>query len=238
MITALLFISINSCKNETDDDPASINVELQKLELEIYQKIDEGDKSGALKLLKELNHPSNEPWTEKQKMTEWDHAIDGGNLYYTYNEWWTIRRDSIRNIVLGIASESKSNSKRSRKNKQEEVEETQEPEISEPEVSSISISSNLYGLYIYQLDNGSTKFYKILKNNKGGTGVVYQDNITGNVKIENYDIISFNENSMEITLQSKKNANEQISLSFERDSESENGYKLTDREGTTYNYIR
>ena len=80
----------------SSDNPSEINVELQNLEIDIYQKISEGDKNGALTLLKKLNHPSTDKWEEKKKKTKWYDAEE----YFTYNEWWTNKRDSLREVIL------------------------------------------------------------------------------------------------------------------------------------------
>lgn len=100
------------------------------------------------------------------------------------------------------------------------------------------LDSKYLGLYALQLENGNTQFYKFTnKRNSNELNIIYQDNIGGNVKLENYILKSFNEGSSEVTLESKKNSNNIIKVFFKRDLESSNGYKLVDSDGNSYPFV-
>jgi hypothetical protein len=231
---------LSSCKYFNSVDPAEKNLELQKLEIDIQRKISEGDKNGALYLLKELVHPSPEQWIEKQKQTDMDQFINGGNQYYTYNEWWSKRREEFQKQILAMETRSDRAtidtgilSTDSLSTITEDTSQTEEAVVAEP----VQLSANYLGLYVMQFANGSTKFYKFFKDASGNTGVVYQDNVAGNVRVENYVLRSFNENSMEVVLESKKNSGSFVNVRFVADQESENGFKLLDSDGSSYSVV-
>jgi hypothetical protein len=236
-----LFCFLSSCNYINSIDPAEKNVELQKLEIDIQRKISEGDKNGALDLLKELVHPSSEQWTEKQKQTGMNHFLNGGNQYYTYNEWWSQRREELQKQILSMETtyvkiniDTLSTSTDSLSTIIEDTSQYEEEEVTEP----VQLPANYLGLYVIQFANGSTKFYKFFKDASGVPGVVYQDNVSGNVRVENYVLRSFNESTKEVGLESKKNSGSFVNVRFVTDQESVNGFKLLDSDGATYSLVK
>ena len=98
--------------------------------------------------------------------------------------------------------------------------------------------SKYLGLYVLQSENGNTQFFKFTnKENSDVLNIIYEDNIGGNVKIENYTLKSFNEVSGEVILESKKNSYNITKVFFKRDPESSNGYKLVDSVGNSYPFV-
>lgn len=241
VVSFLFACFLSSCKYFNTVDPEEKNVELQKLEIDIQRKISDGDKNGALDLLKELVHPSSEQWIEKQKQTDMDHFMNGGNQYYTYNEWWSERREQLQKEIslMDNSTFKKDSSSSSRDELSDENTILNSGSIGNETVASESkdLPANLIGLYVMQFANGSTKFYKFFKDAKGITGVVYQDNVSGNVRVENYMLQSFNESTNEVILESKKNPGSLSKVRFMQEQESENGFKLMDSEGATYSLV-
>ncbi len=246
MKSKLLFASVlflwflSSCKYFNSADPAEKNLELQKLEIDIQRKISEGDKNGAFDLLKELVHPSSEQWMEKQKQTAMEQVINGGNQYYTYNEWWSQRREEFQKQILAMETTSDTStidtgtlSTDTNSAITEKTSQSEEAVVAEP----VKISANYLGLYVLQFANGNTKFYKFFKDASGNIGVVYQDNVSGNVRVENYVLRSFNESSKKVVLESKKNSGSFVNVRFVTDQESENGFKLLDSDGSSYSVV-
>jgi hypothetical protein len=235
MKNLILFISVfvlfNSCSNS--EDPSAINVELQSLEIEIYAKIDQGDKAGALNLLKNLSHPSDKEWKEKRKMDDWEYFKKGGNQYYTYNEWWSERREYLRKEIEKVKSHHRKTST-DKESKSIQNHSTNEEKINRI----IEIPIRYLGLYVFQYENGSTQFYKIFKDSDNIFSAIYQDNISGNIRIENYIVKDFDQTTGEIKLQSKKDNRSISELKFLKDSESENGFKLIDIKGLEYSYVQ
>jgi hypothetical protein len=232
----VLIYLFSSCSNT--EDPTAKNVELQSLEIEIFSKIDEGDKAGALNLLKNLSHPSDKEWKEKQKLDAWDHFLEGGNKYYTYNEWWSERRESLR-IEIGKINDSKNTSSNKKSNSSELEYSIDETVYDDKQINSkVEVPINYIGLYVFQYENGSTQFYKIFKDTDNVFSSIYQDNISGNVRIENYVVEAFDETTGKIKLKSKKDKKSIVELKFSVDSESSNGLKLVDVRGLVYSYVQ
>ena len=227
----LVIVLFSACSNS--EDPAAINVELQSLEIEIYAKIDQRDKAGALNLLKNLSHPSAKEWKEKRKMDVWEYFKKGGNQYYTYNEWWSERRESLRKEIEKLKSHPRKTSK-DKESKSIQNHSTNEEKINR----NIEMPIRYLGLYVFQYENGSTQFYKIFKNQDNVFSAIYQDNISGNVRIENYIVKDFDETTGEIKLQSKKDNRSNSELKFLKDAESDNGFKLIDIKGLEYSYVQ
>ncbi len=236
IIIFYLFIFYSSCT--TSEDPSVKNVELQSLEIDIYTKIEQGDKSGALDLLKNLTHPSVKEWKEKRKMDDWEHFLNGGNQYYTYNEWWSVRRDSLRNEIGKINNNGKNSSSNKESTSLELYSSSEANMNNEKQIErAAEVPIRYLGLYVFQYENGSTQFYKIFKAENDLYSAIYQDNISGNVRIENYIVQTFDEITGEIKLQSKKDKRSITELKFLIDSESNNGFKLIDIQGLTYSYV-
>ncbi|MFW5879697.1 MAG: hypothetical protein ACOCUV_02625 [bacterium] len=105
-------------------------------------------------------------------------------------------------------------------------------------VPSATLNQRYYGLYVLQYANGNTQFFKFSKNPTNEELVIlYQDNIGGNVRIENYSLKSFNENLGEAILESKKNTRDITRVTFRRDAQSSSGFKLVDKEGHEYLFV-
>lgn len=233
LIFALFFL-FSSCST-SGDDPEAKNVELQTLEIEIYSKIQQGDKEGAFDLLKKLNHPSNKEWEEKQEMDDWNLFL---KKRYTYNEWWSERRESLRIEIEKINNKPKNNSQNKKNTSYDSKSSKEENTKVKKEIDkAIKVPIRYLGLYVFQYENGSTQFYKLFKDANNVYSAVYQDNISGNVRIENYIVKDFDDKTGEIKLQSKKDKRSITELLFVKDFESDNGFKLVDKEGLTYNYI-
>lgn len=222
------------------DDVKNKNLELEKLEIEIYEKIEIGDKNGAFELLKDLAHSSTEKSTNIKEESIF------GDKYYTYNEYWAEKRAELKKLISEMKHTpiKKSMESNLENNLTEEENETNDNEeisnnINETTTNEIKVDipSELIGLYVLQYDDGSTKFYKIFKDSKGEYNVVYQDNVAGNVKVENFNITNYNDLKKEIKLNSKKNPNFSISLRFLLDKNNPNDYKVIDNIGDVYTEV-
>jgi hypothetical protein len=226
-----LFCSCNSFK--TDSDPQAKHAELQKLEIDIQRKIASGDKDAALDLLKDLVHPSSESYECTENIRKkWN--------CYSYDEWWTERREYLQEQILGVSGSIQTNTN------DVAYQDTTAKGIESDSLSStesmisgetVNLPDNYTGLYVFQFSNGNTKFFKIFKNSQGETGVVYQDNVSGNVRVENYAIHAFNEDARELRLESKKSLGSYLDLRFGTDKDSDNGFNLKDSEGTIYSLV-
>lgn len=229
-LTILSFLT--SCQNfDTVMDkflnklnPSEKHVELQKLEIDIQKKILEGDKNGAFDLLKNLVHPSELLYTSG----------------YTYDEWWREKREELKKQIMAMGTTSTATtldtgslSTDSVSTITEDTTQLEEIAVSEP----VQLPENYLGLYVMQFANGSTKFYKFFNDANGIPGVVYQDNVSGNVRVENYVLRSFNEITKEVELESKKNSGSFLNVRFVADQESQNGFKLFDSGGSSYSLV-
>jgi hypothetical protein len=94
------------------------------------------------------------------------------------------------------------------------------------------------GIYSIQYDNGNTRMFKFSMNlSNNNLNVLYQDNISGNSKIEMYKLLNFDQSSGRIVLESKNNSNEKTRLYLKTDAESKNGYKLVDENSVEYTFL-
>lgn len=219
-----------SC-GEKEKTPAEINVELQKLELEIYEKINKNQKDDALNLLKELIHPSDKEWKEKPKMSSWESFTSGGNKYYTYNEWWTERRNELRDLILDNKN-SKTNNE-VKKNQPSPTEQNSGIRDSETITKSIKIVDEKFlGTYSFRNNNGEIKFYKILNTSDRLSKVLYQDNTGGNVTIKSFLVESFDQNSKVLLVVNEKNTSEKARLRLDRSTS--NRKTIVDQSGQVF----
>jgi len=236
-IIFIISLSVISCSSENED--IKKNSELMKIENKIIKYISKGKLDEAYDLLDELDHPSSEEWEEKEKSFFSN---------YTYNEWWNIRREELRAEILKKENKNLPDEKRTieddtsiensnKKNiKNDDLQNNDTTNIDLPKI--VKINSKYLGLYIFQSENGNTQFYKFISSsNRNKTTVLYQDNINGNINIEKYDINSFNSKTGILNLTSKKNNTKTISLLIKRDVESNNGYKVIDKDGIIYTFV-
>jgi len=200
-----LFIIISAC-GEKEKTPGEINVELQELELDIYEKIAKNQKDEALELLKRLIHPSDKDWKEKQKQTSWESFTSGGNQYYTYNEWWSERRNELRDLILGTGDR---NNNQNTKSSQESPPTQKEPDN---EKSKKLLLNEYVGTYSIHNNNGEIKFYKIINTTEGYSKILYQDNVGGNVNIKSFLLDSFEESTGKVIAVNEKNSLDKITL--------------------------
>jgi len=104
--------------------------------------------------------------------------------------------------------------------------------------SIVNINTMYLGLYIFQSSDGSTQFYKFIKDpEKKVVNILYQDNLSGEIKIENYKLENFNDSSGEAVLQNKKDTKDTKKIFFRKDPESDNGFKLMDSKGVVYTFV-
>jgi hypothetical protein len=104
--------------------------------------------------------------------------------------------------------------------------------------TSIKLNKNYLGLYVFQSTDGNTRFYKFIENPADGiVTVLYQDNLSGTVKIENYSLKKFTETTGEAVLENSKNADGIIKVFFRKEPESSNGYKLMDSDGIQFTFV-
>jgi hypothetical protein len=231
-ISILLILILFAC-GEEEKSAAEINVELQGIELEIYEKIANNQKEEALQLLKTLNHPSDEKWEEKQKQSSFESFLNGGNTYYTYNEWWSEKRNELRELVLG-----------SEKGGDPTLILQKNDDLSQVGMDTAGkitlLKTELVGTYINRNDNGEIKFYKILNVKDEFTKIIHQDNTGGIVNIKSYLIESFDQNYLTdnfdpnsgiIIACNENNRSEKIRLKL---TVSSNIKELTDPSGQVY----
>ena len=237
------FFGLYSCSSVDSDSensktPDAINSKLVKIENDIYIAMSAGDTKKALVMVGQLNHPSDVKWSSKSNLFKWK--------FYTYNEWWNERRESLRKEILDMAALNKSK-KSSQENK---VNNQQTTSSDQPNTDSgalqgtemkgtLSFSDRYYGLYTFQSANGDTQqLYKFSKNSSNNdVNIIYQDNIGGNAKIETYIVKSFREDTGELLLESKKDNKEIVAIFFKSDSKSANGFKLVDAQGNSYDFV-
>ncbi len=232
---SMLVVVIFSCNSASTGDPQTKHADLQKLEIDIIKKINEGDNNAALDLLKDLVHPSSESYECAENIRK---KFD----CYSYDEWWTERREYLQEQILGgngtldgISNNSAASNSEMGSLGGENTDSLVNSDISESEKT--NLPDNYIGLYVFQFSNGNTKFFKFFKDSKGEMGVVYQDNVSGNVRVENYMIQAFNETTKDVTLESKKNPGALVNLRFATDQDSDNGLKIVDAEGTIFSLV-
>jgi hypothetical protein len=198
-------LTILSACSEKNENPNEINIQLQQLELEIYEKISKKQKDEALILLRGLIHPSDEKWKEKQKQSMLESIINGGNQYYSYNEWWTTRRDELRDVIL---LEEPIPERKSIDNSNIDF------TTSDEKSPLIILDRDFVGVYSNQSSSGRLRFYKVLNISDSYTKVIYQDNEDGKVTIIMYIVESFQRSENEVIIYNEKNRNEKIKLKF------------------------
>ena len=236
------FFGLYSCSSgdadsENSKTPDAINSKLVKIENDIYIAMSAGDTKKALVMVGQLNHPSDVKWSSKSNLFKWK--------FYTYNEWWNERRESLRKEILDMAALNKS-----KKSSQENKVKDQQTSLDQPNTDSMaplgtemngasSFSERYYGLYTFQSANGDTQqLFKFSKNSiSNDVNIIYQDNIGGNAKIETYIVKSFREDTGELLLESKKENKEIVTIFLKSDSKSANGFKLVDFQGNSYDFV-
>ncbi len=221
--------------DNSDNKTSDINMELIRLENEVYIQISKGDKDKALELVGYLVHPSTDEWKSKEKVEKLV-GFDMSFEYYTYSEWWSKQREELRKEIMNMNIKS---------TKVNRIHEKAKTEITPSSATSkapdndtkLYLKDNILGMYVKQHINGGTMFFKFSKASANRLNVLYQDNMGGNIRIENYSMKSFDEKSGTLTLKSKKNEREIIKVYFKRDPESENGFMLLDNKGLIYNFV-
>ncbi|MGZ2371734.1 hypothetical protein ACXR6G_18290 [Ancylomarina sp. YFZ004] len=102
----------------------------------------------------------------------------------------------------------------------------------------VTLNNTYLGLYIFQSEEGNTRFYKFIKNPTAkAIKVLYQDNLSGTVKMENFLLTSFVETTGEVVIKGEKNKNDKVKLIFRKDPDSNNGFKLMDTKGVGYTFV-
>jgi hypothetical protein len=214
LLPLIFFSACNTAVDNTKIDPVDKHSELQMLENKIYKKILEGDKMGALDLLDSLIHPSE------------NSAYKFTGEFVSFSEYWLEKRQILRDEIMGLSSSDISM----------DVDALSDMDTVQND-KYLYFSSDLMGLYVYQFDNGATKFYKFSVNDNKEINILYQDNVTGNVKVINYLLESFDENSKEVILKDKTDLKKESKVYFIKDFKSESGYKLIDSEGFNYQFV-
>lgn len=84
-------------KNQDNDKKADyeLHVELERKEVEILKAIQNGEHEKALSIIEQLNHPSN---SDSKKGNGWNHI--------SYSEYWSKRKDQLRNEIIGDPNKS------------------------------------------------------------------------------------------------------------------------------------
>jgi len=102
----------------------------------------------------------------------------------------------------------------------------------------VNINNKYLGLYIFQFSDGSTQFFKFINAPEtDAVNILYQDNLSGEVKIKNYQLKKFTETSGEATLENQTNASDKKKVFFRKDPNSDNGFKLIDSKGVVYTFV-
>lgn len=212
-----------------DENLQAINVNLQKIENEVFIAINQGDKQKALKLMGELVHPSDLPWPgkEKTKMVLGIIEISDGN--YTYSGWWEKRRNELRDMIMEMEDKGPGSL---------ENDSITYGLDGNPGGNSSDLNDQYLGLYICRNDDGTSQFYKFIKNpSTGQLNIIYQDNSNGDVIIKNYLLQSFNELTGESNLKSVNDSTVSIKLYFIKDAESSNGFILSDNQSHSFSLV-
>jgi hypothetical protein len=236
---ALVFITImvifGALKSGKENVIANTDVKIDSALVVKYEtirnQIETGDFDNARLNIKDLVHPSGETSSYHKNWIE----------QYNYNEYWTLKRTELRTLL----SEKEKNIMGEKLTKNEVPLKTQNEAVNLKSTSkelqnktASLLDSKYLGLYVLQSENNNTQFFKFTnKQTSGELNIIYQDNIGGNVRIENYTLKSFNEGSGEVILESKKNSNNITKVFFKRDPESSNGYKLVDSDGNSYPFV-
>lgn len=183
-----------------------------------------------------------------------------------YNEYYTELRDAYRFLILndltikqrigGLKNESKKKEKKAQskvKEKDSGVDENKEnkketefsenkteltkssPSTIENKTNKIKALQRHVGLYINQDDDGGTLMYRIINKNNLYE-VVYQDNVTGNVRIENYDVLEFNEKTKKVKIKSQKDQTVEI-IYFKSNPKSSAVFDVIDSKNRVYELI-
>jgi hypothetical protein len=223
-----LFIYIINLGKKKDE---AISIELEIKSERLLSLISKNEFEEAQSMLSEIVHPSTENSPYKTGTNFFNEKI------LTYNEYWSSKRDELRKLIdekrISLKTENKKFSDDNQnlsKSKPQDIFEEKTQDL--PEVN----FDGFIGLYIYQI-NGGTKFYKFTKGNDSTINIIYQDNISGNVRIENYNLDSFLSSSGIAILQSKKNPSDKIKINFKPSSESKNGFTLVDQNSLEYKFV-
>jgi len=223
------FFGFLSC-SDSGESPEKINIKLQKIENDLYILINNGDQKKALELVGSLTHASTDDWEQREKIdTIFGVGMFGG--YYSYNEWWNERREKLRTEIMNMNNFDK------HERKEEAAPKT--PSTSNIHVNrNVKLDSRYHGLYVFQSESGNTHFFKFINDQANdGINILYQDNLSGEVKIENYKLKKFNDSSGEAVLQNKKDTKDTKKVFFRKDPESDNGFKLMDSKGVVYTFV-
>jgi hypothetical protein len=218
--------------------------ELEKIEILVRGAIIEGDKKKAFDLVSQLVHPSSEQMVSDSKLKKSD--IWNGNSYYTYDEWWGIKRDSLMKVIEKMPNNKiqdvqkkepvlvmDDNSKNTKKNEPGVVKENTTQQNTNIESKTNKKLENVFvGLYLNQKSD-VTQFFKIIKKSDEIFSVIYQDNIGGTLKNLSFSVLNYDKLSGKILLR-EKNMGTSDYIIIKQDTQSKNGYSLTDSKGIIY----
>jgi hypothetical protein len=224
------FMAILAYREKSEEEAnAKLHAELQVVETGIRVRIASGDLDAASNLLETLVHPSRSA-TDIEKESTWGK--------YTYNEWWMkIRGELTEQLISSQTGNAKKHTPQGGSTAISKESPTEDglPGSTESLASS-SFPKEFLGMYVYQLENGSTRFYKVLNDSEKGVRIIFQDNVDGNVRIENYALKGFDASSRNIIMESVKSG-AQIRLRFVPDSEGENGLAVVDEDGYRHTFV-
>lgn len=171
------------------------------------------------------------PYTEEEK-----------TIVEEYKKIWEEKRLELSNKLEILKLEkqgAKANISSSLSSEQSLGEDGLNPASSVDTLGAKDVFNNrLLGLYVLQFENGNSKYFKFSKKAEDNSiNIIYQDNTSGNVKIDVFSIRHYDESTNDVVLQNIKNTSEAVKVSFKSDPESTNSFKLIDSEGLTYSFV-
>jgi len=222
------------------------HAELEKLEQKIKYLIAIQQYDSAFILLPNLTHNSMENMPPKN-------YFDLDNE--TYSNYWSQRRNYIADLIAikldSINNKSNNivtNSDTSFMIDTDSLSANINQNIADP-INTVTIVNNtnieinqenriyipdqFIGLYLKDDNNGNTSFYKIVKNDIKYY-VIYQENESGQITVNKFNIINYSDIDKKIDLVDEKNTNKITYIKVKQDNKSVNGYILLDAENNEF----
>lgn len=263
VLLVLICSLFSSCGGQAAKKEKAIKLvaELDKIETKIILGFENNlSKEDLLDLISQLEHPSSLYIEGKKYGIIEDKFRQPNESYFGhYNEYYTELRDAYRFIVMNNMTIQERitdlTKKDALKNEKEQITISQPAEINNEKApidptelisnekdiaedvksGALDQVKNFIGLYIKQNDDGSTFMYKLNKNNEQFE-VVYQDNVTGNVRIENYDVFDYESKSRKLKIRSRKDATKTV-ITFRPRLNSPNTFDLLDENNILYEFM-
>jgi hypothetical protein len=233
--------------------------ELDKVETKIILGIENKmPKEKLLDLIGQLEHPSSLYIKGKKYGIIEDKWKDPEDEFFGhFNEYYSQLRTAYKYIVMNDLSikerllELANKTTKNNRNKKPSIEnkQSQENDFGNQESSILGNSEQVgevskkstdqlkrfVGLYVKQSEDGSIYMYK-LSQRESGFEMIYQDNVTGNVVIENFIVTTFVAKTNTINLKSLKDGS-LTKVKFKQKENVANSFNLIDEKNVVFEYM-